>query len=169
MSRDAALAKAMREWNYAGKLKASGFQDLEVGTGENLSHRGVVLVGEDIEAYEIRAAQLESVEDASQELLRRKLGWPSPFHKQVWELHCQGLNLHKIRAELKCGIQRACDAYAWCCEQARIPTDGYRGGKRDRRDRRDRRHGAAKPARIAKKLGLRELLTVVEHVRSAHE
>lgn len=168
MSRDAALVKAMREWNYAGKLKASGFQDLEVGTGETLSHRGVLLIGEDVEAHVIRGEQLANIEDASQELLRRKV-WPSPFHRQVWELHCQGLNIHKIRDALHCGIQRALDAYAWCCEQAGIPTGGYRGGKGERRDGRERRRKSVRPARIAKKLGLRELLTVVEHVRTAHE
>jgi len=163
---DSALAKAKREWNYAAKLKASGFHDLEVGTGENLSSRGT-LVTENHPDYATRAEQLESVEDASQELLRRKR-WPSPFHKQVWELHCAGNSIHKIRAALGCGMQRACDAYLWCCEEAGIPTHGYRG-KGDRRERRERRRKAERPARLVKKLGLRELLTVAETMRLGHE
>lgn len=160
------LKALQREW--AAKLKAAGFTDIEVGNGELLANGGGSLnhgLAEET-AGAVRAEQLSAIEDAAQELLRRKQ-WPTPFHKRVWELHCEGVGVNRIRDILRCRRQRVLDAYLWCCETANIPTGAYggvgesrHGDRRDRGDRRPVLRRRDKFLATVKCMGLRELLTI---------
>lgn len=83
--------KLADEWRR--RLKASGFEDLEVGTGELLSRRGFT-VGKTEEDAAGREAEV-AYYDQAQVILRRLT---DPADRKVWKLHAARIGMHRIAA-----------------------------------------------------------------------
>lgn len=145
----------LAEW--AAKLEASGFRDLERPGGSLLSSRGTPSHLDEVDDGQIEAAQ--AIDDRKRELMRRPVAaWPSPMHRELWRLHLEGMRLTEIRKRLRVGMRRIDAAYKWCCDAAGVPSN----------------HGNPLPVKqvkpvnmrvFEKRLGLRELLTIIETAR----
>jgi hypothetical protein len=166
---DKEFNKLQREW-YA-KLADSGFQDLEQGRDKPLSRRGTPEPDGHADLtpegkthwYESRAEQLPAIDSAKWELLHRNR-FPNAFHREVWRRHCEGESIKSIKATLRVSARKVLPAYQWCCNQAGIPTAGYRGrvDNWDKPDKRPQRR--ERPSILVAKCGLKELLTIAANM-----
>ena len=165
-------ARLQREW-YA-KAAAAGFQDIErIGDG-HLSRRGTpepdghadLSPAGKAHWFATRAEQLPAIDNAALELLHRNR-FPSAFHREVWRRHCEGESIQAIKTALRTSARKVLPAYQWCCRTAGIPTAGYRG-RVDKWDKPDKRQARCeRPSVLAKKCGLKELLTLAANLKGA--
>jgi len=103
------LTKLEREW--AAKLKASGFQDLEGSDRDGpLSNAGKLhAVAETADEHERLAARIEDG-TAYQEWARSMLHatrWRCATDRRIWEMHCDGEGLRETTKRLGVSWKRA--------------------------------------------------------------
>lgn len=99
--------KAMQaEW--AAKLRASGFEDLESRSG-TLSNRGMVTVGDDEDTVRMtpeRRAETETYYDDAREAARSRR-FASRFDRDVWALHAERVSDADIALRLGTNYTKA--------------------------------------------------------------
>ena len=108
---------------WADKLKASGFQDLEVGNGELLSNRGTIEAPRADrpglhERRQARAAYLEQAKAflASHRFVALQIAThkgssanvtvPATACRRIWELHANGMGAHVISTSVRLPYQQ---------------------------------------------------------------
>lgn len=122
------MTKLEREW--AAKLRASGFQDLEGSDRDGpLSNAGKLhAVAETAEEHERLRARIEDG-TTYQEWARSVLHathWANATDRRVWEMHCDGEGLREITKRLGVSWKRA----TRIIDGAKAGSQGNKGEKR---------------------------------------
>jgi len=155
------MTKLEREW--AAKLRASGFQDLEGPDRDGpLSNAGklhaVAETAEEHERLASRIADGTAYQDWARSVLHGRR-WADKTDRQIWEMHCDGEGLREITKRLGVSWKRATRVI----DGAKAGSKGNKGNKGGTKELCQRSHVRALVRRCDPRLVQRLALLLLRH------